>query len=166
MRALLFSVLAPSLALAQAERPYAGVSTTFPDPVKGGPAARPGEVRWLGFEPGDDSSRLFIQLTAPVDPQLSRSGDSVTVRFAGLRLSARNMRRPLVPRFFATPVRMVRAKQERGDVVVRIALKQALEPKLTTREQGSYHVVILEFPPGQADADGKPKAPARPPPPK
>jgi len=146
------------LAQAQEERAYSGISIPFADPAKGGPAALPGQVRWLGFEPGSSSSRLFIQLTSMVEPQMSQGGGSVTVRLPGLRLSTRNMRRPLVPRFFATPVRMVRARNQGSDVVVRIDLKQNAEAKLTTQDQGSYRLVILEFPPGQADTNGKPKS--------
>jgi hypothetical protein len=152
----------PTLARAQTDRPYSGISVLYPDPAKGGPAAQPGQVRWLGFEPGPESSRFFIQLTSMVEPEVSQGGGVVTVRLPGLRLSTRNMRRPIVPRFFATPVRMVRARNQGADVVVRIALKRPAEAKVTTQDQGGYRLVILEFPPGEPDANGRPAAEAPP----
>jgi len=163
-RLLVLAMVVPALARGQAERAYSGVSVLYADPAKGGPVAQPGQVRWLGFEPGPESSRFFIQLTERVEPEVSQGGSSVTLRLPGVRLSTRNMRRPIVPRFFATPVRMVRAKNEAGGVVVRITLKQTGEAKVTTQDQGAYRLVILEFPLAEPDADGQPK-PASPAPP-
>jgi hypothetical protein len=163
-RHVLPALLLSTLALAQADRAYSGISTVHPDPAKGGPAAQPGQVRWLGFEPGADSSRFFIQLTSMVDPEVRQDGRDVSIRLPGLRLSTRNMRRPIVPRFFATPVRMVRARNQGGDVVVRIALKADAQAKVTTQDQGAYRMVVLEFPPGEPDANDKPAAASSAPP--
>lgn len=150
-----FLALAPATGLAQ-DRDYSGVSTEFPDPAQGAEALtdEPGHVRWIGFEPDASASRLFIQLTSAVEPQLSQSGSEVRVRLPGLRLATRNMRRPIVPRFFATPIRHVKAGPSSGGVVVKIKLKRAAEATLTTRDQGAYHYVIVEFPPGQPDDNG------------
>jgi len=149
-------MVAPAIGLAQTDRSYSGVSTEFPDPATGAEALTdaPGHVRWIGFEPKEGSSRLFVQLTSVVEPEMSRSGEVVTVRLPGLRLATRNMRRPIIPRFFATPVRWVRAKRSSGGVVVQVRLKGPAEAKLTTRDQGAYRYVILEFPPGQPDENG------------
>ena len=164
-RLLAFAMAVPLLAHGQADRAYSGISVLHPDPAKGGPAAQPGQVRWLGFEPGPESSRFFIQITSNADPEVSQGGSSVTIRLPGLRLSTRNMRRPIVPRFFATPIRMVRAKNRGADVVVQIALKRSAEAKVTTQDQDGYRLVILEFPPGEPDADAKPAAAHAPQPP-
>jgi hypothetical protein len=162
---LLLALAFPAMAMAQSDRAYSGISTSYPDPAKGGPTAKPDQVRWLGFEPGADYSRFFIQLTSMVEPEVHQEGSSVSIRLPGLRLATRNMRRPIVPRFFATPVRMVRAKNQAGGVVVHVALKSAAQAKVTTQDQGGYRIVVLEFPPGEPDANGTPKSePAAPPP--
>lgn len=163
---LFISMAVPALAQGQTDRAYSGVSVLYPDPARGGPSAAPGQVRWLGFEPGPESSRFFIQITERVDPDVTQGGASVTLRLPGLRLSSRNMRRPIVPRFFATSVRMVRAKNEGGGVVVRFTLKRPGEAKVTTQDQGGYRLVILEFPLAEPDESGEPKqaSPASPPP--
>lgn len=151
MRLLAIVALVVGLSsLARAE--YTGVvpgSKTVPEKL---PTAGEGAlVSWPGFQmTPSGGSRVFIQTTVAVVPELKRVGENWQVTLPGVALPPGNTRRPLDTQFFNTPVRSVRT-QSRGDaVVVTVTMRAKLQPIVRTeRAENGYFFTYLEFPAGQ-----------------
>jgi hypothetical protein len=134
---------------------YDGVapgSNTVPDGI----AAAPGSaalVTWPGFQMlPNGGSRVFIQTSVEVKPELRRDGNTLQVLLISVSLPKGNARLPLDTSFFNTPVKSVRAKSrgKDGGVVVEIELRNgSVSPTLhSERASTGYYFVYLDFPPG------------------
>lgn len=132
---------------------YDGVapgSATVPDGI----AAQPGQaalVTWPGFQAlPDGGSRVFVQTTVEVKPELKQNGKHVQVLLPGLSLPPGNTRLPLDTSFFNTPVKSVRAKKAKGSgVLIELDLRANVAPTLRTEKAPTgYFFVYLEFPAG------------------
>jgi len=134
---------------------YHGVSpgsNTVPDGI----AAQPGGaalVTWPGFQQlQSGGSRVFVQTSIPVTPNLKREGGHWQLLLPGVSLPPGNARLPLDTSFFNTPVKTVRAKPRKGEgVVVEIELraKSSVSPELRSEKASNgYFFVYVDFPPG------------------
>lgn len=131
---------------------YGGVSpgsNAIPDGI----AAQPGEgalVTWPGFQMlPDGGSRVFVQTSIAVTPELKGDGRELDVLLRSVSLPRGNARRPLDTSFFNTPVKTVRAKPRKGGVVVEIELKTKVSPSVRTEKAPTgYYFVYLDFPAG------------------
>jgi hypothetical protein len=134
---------------------YSGVcpgSSKVPEGI----AAQPGGaalVTWPGFQLlANGGSRVFIQTSVAVSPQLKREGSRWNVSLPSVSLPSGNARLPLDTSFFNTPVKSVHVRpQKGGGVVVEIDLraKLSVEPNLhTEKAQNGYFFVYLDFPAG------------------
>jgi hypothetical protein len=149
-------VLSLSLGLMTAHanaQSYTGV-TPGSDVSPEGIAAAPGEgalVTWPGFQMlPTGGSRVFVQLSSEVTPELKREGEGWAVALPGVALPAGNARRPLDTHFFNTPVKAVRTVARGKGVSVILDMRAKLQPILRTeRAPTGYFFVYLEFPPGQ-----------------
>jgi hypothetical protein len=140
-----------SLALAQS---YAGVapgSSVVPENI----AAPPGGsalVTWPGFQmTPDGGSRLFVQTTIEIKPELRRDGGDLIVVLPGVSLPPGNARLPLDTHFFNTPLKSARLKVRDGGVAVHLEMKPGvgISPGLRTEKAPTgYYFVYVEFPPG------------------
>jgi hypothetical protein len=152
MRMLHATVLSLCLAATAEAQSYGGVvpgSDVLPDNI---PAA-PGEaalVTWPGFQMvPSGGSRVFVQTTIEVTPELKRDGDNWQVILHGLALPAGNARRPLDTQYFNTPVRSVRTAARGNTVVLTLHMRAKLQPIMRTeRVQSGYYFTYLEFPAG------------------
>jgi hypothetical protein len=61
-------------------------------------------LTWTGFERSESSSRVFFQLSASVEPEISVEGLRVFVKFPRTSVTTRNNQRGLITKFFKTPV--------------------------------------------------------------
>lgn len=132
---------------------YTGV-TPGSDVLPEGIAAAPGEgalVTWPGFQMlPTGGSRVFVQLSSEVTPELKREGEGWQLFLPGVSLPAGNARRPLDTHFFNTPVKAVRTVARGKGVSVLLDMRAKLQPTIRTeRAQTGYFFVYLEFPPGQ-----------------
>lgn len=140
-----------SLALAQS---YAGVapgSSVVPENI----AAPPGGsamVTWPGFQmTPDGGSRLFVQTTIEVKPDLRRDGGELVLVLPGVSLPPGNARLPLDTHFFNTPLKSARAKPRDGGVQVILEMKPgvSISPSVRTEKAPTgYYFVYVEFPAG------------------
>jgi len=133
---------------------YAGV-VPGTDTITENLAAAPGEgalVTWPGFQMlPDGGSRVFVQTTIEVAPELKREGqsDNWQVVLAHVSLPAGNARRPLDTQFFNTPVKSVRTVARGAGVAVVLSMRAKLKPVVRTeRATSGYFFTYLEFPPG------------------
>ena len=133
---------------------YSGVapgSNTVPEGI----AAAPGSaalVTWPGFQMlANGGSRVFVQTSVEVKPELKRDGHSLHVTLHAISLPKGNARLPLDTSFFNTPVKTVRARARKdGGVVVEIDLRSNVSPSLRTeRAATGYFFVYLDFPAGK-----------------
>jgi hypothetical protein len=133
---------------------YSGVapgSSTVPDGI----AAAPGSaalVTWPGFQMlPNGGSRVFVQTSVEVKPDLKREGNTLHVSLTSVSLPRGNARLPLDTSFFNTPVKSVRAKARKDGVMVEIELRSnvSLSPIMRTeRASTGYYFVYLDFPAG------------------
>lgn len=133
---------------------YSGVapgSSTVPDGIASAPGAA-ALVTWPGFQMlPNGGSRVFIQTSVEVQPDLKRDGNTVHVVLNAVSLPKGNARLPLDTSFFNTPVKSVRAKaRKEGGVVVEVDLRSNVSPSLRTeRASTGYYFVYLDFPAGK-----------------
>lgn len=142
---------------------YQGVSTSggnlppyAPKEIGGDSAV----LTWTGFERGDAGSRVFFQLSALVEPEITVQGMRVFIKLPRTSIKIRNNRRKLITKFFKTPVTEVKINRSSKDVLVVLELRWETTP--TWRfENGSngYQVLLVEFSDVQGD-DGNARPPA------
>ncbi|HJK92966.1 MAG TPA: hypothetical protein RMH85_10090 [Polyangiaceae bacterium LLY-WYZ-15_(1-7)] len=151
---------------------YAGVRPGSANPPpraravqRAGSRRRPARLlTWPGFMPlPRGASRFFLQLNQPVQPQSSASEGRFEVLLPGVRTHLRNTRRPLITRYFQTPVTQAKVERRgRSDLAVVFQLRAAVTPAVSTGTQNGYHYVYVDFPAGDWLPDEPQPAP-RPP---
>ena len=122
-------------------------------------------LTWTGFERDEDSSRVFVQLSASVEPDISVEGLRVFVKLPRTSVKIKNNRRSLITKYFKTPVNEVKINRSGKDVLIVLELRWESTPtwRFETGSNG-YQVLVLEF----ADApsnDARPQPPPNPQPP-
>lgn len=143
-----------SMALAQDNTAYEGVvpgKAEQPAHLLGKPGETPVRVTWPGFQMlPDGRSRIFIQMTGLVSHQVSRTNRRVDVRLKNAKLPGSNNKRRLITRYFNTPVLETRLRARKGDVVVSLQLREAIEPVVSSETGPSgYRFLYLTFPAGK-----------------
>jgi hypothetical protein len=121
----------------------------LPSNLPAGRQANP-VVTWPGFQVLlDGGSRLFVQTSGPVTPELQREGSNWVVLIPGAALPRGNVRLPLDTQFFNTPVRSARLKPRPGGVVLVLEMRAEVAPTLRaeTAANGSFFTYV-EFPAG------------------
>lgn len=131
---------------------YVGVvpgSDVTPENLPAAPGAG-ALVTWPGFQMmPDGSSRVFIQTSAEVTPELKRDAAGVQVFLPRVALPPGNQRLALDTHFFNTPVDTVRAVARGQGVVVLLAMRAKIQPTVRTERAASgYFFTYIEFPPG------------------
>lgn len=137
--------LGASSARAQSYDGVAPGSAVVPEGI-----AQPGGtalVTWPGFQMlPSGGSRVFIQLTVEVKPELKRVGANWQLVLPGVALPPGNARRPLDTSFFNTPVATVRSKKHKNDVIVQLDMRAKVAPTLRTEKVSTgYFFVYVEF---------------------
>ena len=132
---------------------YDGVvpgSETVPENLPAAPGAA-ALVTWPGFQmlPGG-GSRVFIQTSVAVAPELKCDGDGWQIVLPGVALPPGNTRLPLSTQYFNTPVTSVRTLARGGAVAVLLTMRAKLQPSVRTeRSQSGYFFTYVEFPAGK-----------------
>jgi hypothetical protein len=138
--------------LAYAQGGYSGVapgSNSVPDGIAAAPGAG-ALVTWPGFQMlPNGGSRVFIQTSVEVKPDLRREGNTLHLTLNSFALPKGNARLPLDTSFFNTPVKSVRAKAKKDAVVVEVELRANVSPSMRNeRASTGYYFVYLDFPAG------------------
>ncbi|MFO7566026.1 MAG: hypothetical protein R6X02_25505 [Enhygromyxa sp.] len=122
-------------------------------------------LTWTGFERGESSSRVFVQLSASVEPEISVEGTRVFVKLPRTSIKIKNNRRSLITKYFKTPVDEVKINRTGKDVLVVLELRWEATPSWRFEVgQNGYQVLVLEFPDGPSDSSRPPTPPSPTPP--
>jgi hypothetical protein len=110
----------------------------------------PPEITWPGFQMMPDGrSRVFVQITTQVDVSAALVGGNVVVDLGDVKIAGRNNRRPLITKFFNTPVTEVAVKREKKRTTLILSMRAPVEPRVShERAQSGFHFVYIDFPPG------------------
>lgn len=121
-------------------------------------------LTWTGFERGEDSSRVFFQLSSSVEPEISVEGLRVFVKFPRTSVTTRNNQRGLITKFFKTPVTEVKLSRSGKDMLAVLELRWEATPiwRFETGANG-YRVLVLEFSDTQQQAPDPNAPPPAPP---
>ncbi len=130
------------------EEMYRGVIPGTRDEVKHLSRARKkGEtstnrVLWIGFQPRDQSTRVFIQTAREANYEVSTEGNDVVLTLSDAKLSARNFSRFIDTTYFKRNVQRIESKRlGRDSVEVRITLLKSERPQVNS----TTNYVYLEF---------------------
>lgn len=134
------------------EELYRGVIPGTRDEVKHMDRARqqgasgPNQITWVGFQAKDDMGRVFFQTARHAEYSLTRSDNTVRVRFENMRIPTRNFSRFIDASYFGKNVQKIEARQvARNTVEVSITLREDEQP--TVQRSGNY--IYLDFMRGQ-----------------
>ena len=141
---------------------YGGVVPGSSSGPQNAPGAR-AEVTWPGFQVlGDGGTRVFVQTSVAVQPELKREGANWVVIIPGVLLPKGNARLPLDTHFFNTPVTSAQLKplatrgkrrrktQAGSGVSLLLEMRAQVTPKLRTEKDASgYFFTYIEFAPGK-----------------
>jgi hypothetical protein len=103
-----------------------------------------------GFETLDDgSTRLFVDLSAPVSFETKSAKGSITYILRGTQVGRRNNSNPLVTTFFNTPVTKAQLVSHGHDLWFVVALRASVEPTVSVdpKEEGGT-TLSIHFPKG------------------
>jgi hypothetical protein len=128
---------------------YSGVALGSENPPPIPPqvmGTSPSVLTWSGFQRTATGSRVFFQLSAPVEHVLTQDGLTVTVRLPNTAVNHRNNRRALHLQYFNTPVERVSVARKGPDSVATIRLKRESAPVVEVSQGANgYKILSLEF---------------------
>lgn len=117
------------------------------------PGQQPAAVTWPGFQmQRDGSSRVFLQTTVPVDPNVSAGNRKVIVDLGDAQIVGRTNRLPIYTQFFNTPVTTIELKRDRKSKRTKlvITLRADVQPRVSSEvAQSGFNFVYFDFPAGQ-----------------
>lgn len=100
------------------------------------------EMLWIGFQPREQSTRVFVQTAREADYQMgTNEAGAVVLTFSNTKLAAKNFSRFIDTSFFERNVTRIESKKQGKDVVVTISLRQGERPQVNTTDRYVY----LEF---------------------
>ena len=131
------------------------------------PGQQPAAVTWPGFAmQSDGSSRVFIQTTVPVDPNVAAGGNRIVVDLGDAKIvGPRANRLPFYTQYFNTPVTSVELVRDRKGKRTQLVIKLRadVQPRVSSEvAQSGYNFVYFDFPAGQWLATAGAVAPAPP----
>lgn len=113
-------------------------------------------VTWPGFQAqADGRSVFFLQTTGPVEYERRVSEGRVEIVLPNTRTHVRNSRRPLITRFYDTPVNLAKLERRgRRDLAFVFQMRADVAPSVRTEERGGYHYIYVSFPAGNYLPEG------------
>lgn len=113
----------------------------------------PNRVTWIGFQPKDDKTRVFVQTARDPDYSTSRSeqGTTLEVRLRNTQISTRNFRRRIDASEFGRVVERIEAVEEEEAAVIHIRLRSSASPSI----EASKTYLYIDFPHQSADKDAE-----------
>jgi hypothetical protein len=135
-----------------------GAVATSPSGARGKPV-----VTWPGFQVLlDGGTRVFVQTSGPVQPELQAVGSNWQVVIPGVALPRGNVRLPLDTHFFNTPVNNARLTPKSSHTVALVLeMRAKVTPRLRTESgPNGFFYTYVEFPAGTYES-AQPSANAR-----
>jgi hypothetical protein len=112
------------------------------------------QLVWVGFQPRENSTRVFFQTTREANYTMSAEGTTVVLTFSDTKLAAKNFGRFVDTSFFNRNVTRIESIKKGKDVEIRISLRQAERPQVNTTDRYVY----LEFAPGEQKSESETKS--------
>jgi hypothetical protein len=139
-----------------------GAATPPPAAVRAGKG--PATITWPGFQMrADGSSRVFVQSSAQIEPELKSADGKILVHLPGARIAAETNRLPLETRFFNTPVAKVSLTVDRTGATLVMDMRAAVTPQITSeRASNGYYFTFIDLPKGEYVAAPGAKPPVGP----
>lgn len=112
--------------------------------ARGQRAGRPNTLTWIGFQPFDDVTRVFIQTGRPAQYQVWESPDGLTVviRLRDTRIEFSNFRRNVDASFFGRAVNWIDAARV-GDSVTEVTIALTRAAGYAIESEGEY--IYVDF---------------------
>lgn len=113
-------------------------------------------LTWIGFQPKDDKSRVFLQFSQSPEYSVSRRDDGKTIalKLDRTRVAAGNFRRHIDTRFFERSIRRIDTEVTGNDTVeLLIRLDESKSPSVET--DGNYLYVDFSYENPKADESGE-----------
>ena len=107
-------------------------------------------VTWPGFQAQPDgSSTFFLQVTGPVEYERHVTTGRVEILLPNTRTHVRNSRRPLITRYYDTPVTLAKLERRgRRDLAFVFTMRADVAPTVRTEERGGFTFIYVSFPAG------------------
>ncbi|MEM9069864.1 MAG: hypothetical protein AAGE52_15235 [Myxococcota bacterium] len=107
-------------------------------------------LTWPGFEMRDNGSRFFLQLSTLIPTETTTSEGQFEVLLRGVTTHVRNTRRPLITRFFNTPVLSARVERRgRSDLAMVFKMRTPSTPRISNAPgQDGFYFIYIDFPSG------------------
>lgn len=117
----------------------------FPPQVVGTGAA---VLTWTGFKTSGAGSQVFLQLSAPVDHQISEEGLRLRIELPNTTVNVKNNRRALDTSYFRnTPVTKVKVERSGANTVVWVWMREEIRATTTLSPAANgYQMLTLTFP--------------------
>jgi len=110
---------------------------------KGSDYDEPNTITWIGFQPKDDVTRVFLQTAREAKYSLGHGNGVLTLTFSDTKIPLRNFSRFIDTSFFDRVVTRIEAKQSDDQtVVVTIQLRESEEPEVAQTDDYVY----VDFP--------------------
>ena len=113
-------------------------------------------LTWQGFQLTSKGSRIFVQFTNRPTREMNRTGRTIEITFPLCRIRKYNNRRRLVTRHFATPVKWVKVRRKRKNIILVLKLRADAKPTERWTSEGKFHFYFLEFGPYKLPAHLRP----------
>lgn len=113
-------------------------------------------LTWIGFQPKDDKSRIFLQFAQSPEYSVSRrdDGKTIAVKLDRTQVAAGNFRRQIDTRFFERSIRGIDTDATGNDTVeLLIRLEESKSPSVET--DGNYLNVDFSYEKPKADESGE-----------
>lgn len=101
----------------------------------------PNRLTWIGFQPKDDKTRIFVQMARQPDYSVSREEDGkhVVISLQNAKITAGNFRRQIDTRYFDRAVQRIDTKAVGDNTVeLHISLATAKSPSVEVKEDYLY----------------------------
>lgn len=112
------------------------------------------QLTWIGFQPRDQSTRVFLQTVSEPVYEVSNQGSTVVLTLSNTKLSARNFSRFIDTTYFDRIVDRIESKQiDRTTVQVTVQLKKSESPRVNA----TSNYVYLDFTSEKMESETKQK---------
>jgi hypothetical protein len=106
--------------------------------------SRANELTWVGFQPFDGATRVFIQTGRDADYSINNSPDglTMTITLRNTTISVRNFTRDIDASYFGRAVQHVQARRSGRDTAVTITLARSSAYTTETSSDGDSYLFI------------------------
>lgn len=133
----------PEVVAAPEPEPETPAAVAAPPAVATKAPSGSAELVRLGFRPTPTGAMVFLVVEGLGEPHLDHHADRVIVELPGTRIRRANDKRPLDASFFGTPVKTVRAVEDRASATTRLEIELARPAEVSLQRMGDEIAIAL-----------------------